>query len=242
MGLNDILRAIANRQEQRKRERVDEYEALVEQIADEAGEPEAGYVEDVLQRAGKTVNDLQADVALLLERRRLKSLVDAEPALKAEHEEILARIDKERAKFFRAREAWHRAHEDLDRQRQSVVAQLGRCTAARTKLLDTAPGVNQEVARIHASTRQDRQEIAELEIQLRRARGELEGYQRQRDKRAKARENRTSIEGVPPNIEQLVANSAGKVSNLEYRVAERQRRVDEARRQIEALNDRILTP
>ncbi|CAK9108551.1 unnamed protein product, partial [Durusdinium trenchii] len=74
-----------------------DYKSIVVAIAD-GGEPDAEHIRDILLANDKTVEDLQDDVKLLIERRELRKQYDALPELhqrKAENEQKIAEVDQE---------------------------------------------------------------------------------------------------------------------------------------------------
>ncbi|HEX4145151.1 MAG TPA: hypothetical protein VHY91_16715 [Pirellulales bacterium] len=80
------------------------FDRLVCSLADEK-DPGAQTVADVLFRSGKTLDDLQADIARLLERRRLLTLLPGEQPAQAAIEQAAADLATAQAAFIEATKA-----------------------------------------------------------------------------------------------------------------------------------------
>lgn len=133
MAVADLLKRISSTQQELRSDRGKAYRKLVADVADER-EPDASAVANVLQDAGKTVDDLAADVKLLVERRQLseqaKSIselerkmaairkkadaaVEAFKPIQEKHDDELARLDDDFRALHRQLQAAERAKQRL---------------------------------------------------------------------------------------------------------------------------------
>ncbi len=120
---------------------VDDYRGLVERIADNGKEPTTDVAEAVLQKAGRTPEQLSEDVDLLLRRRVWAATVASEPEVL----EGLRPIDELRA----AEKADFEAKiSELRRRHTEVMATLG---TRQAELLDRLNRVNDARVRLQES-------------------------------------------------------------------------------------------
>jgi hypothetical protein len=87
MPIGALIERIIGKQRDRKASRSADFRSLVSQIAD-GQEPHADFVAQVLQDAGKSLDDLRKAVEMLEKRREWRKQVDRGPALAAERREI----------------------------------------------------------------------------------------------------------------------------------------------------------
>jgi len=91
MSLTALLDKIAGRQHERRQAREADFRQLVVDIAD-GNEPDADQVEHVLGGNQKTIDDLREAVELLQRRRELRRMMDSEPKLAEERNNIQEQI------------------------------------------------------------------------------------------------------------------------------------------------------
>ena len=97
MSLITVLERLSRVTTNYKQSCYSDYKSIVVAIAD-GDEPNAECLRDILLANEKTVDDLQNDVKLLLDRRELRKQYDALPELrqqKAENEQKIAQADRE---------------------------------------------------------------------------------------------------------------------------------------------------
>lgn len=136
MNVTALFEKIAGRQQERQHRRIEDYRELVAAMA--VGEvPAAETVERTLADAGKSLDDLRADVEHYQRRMALKAAVAAIPNLDAERRDI----DKQIAEADRLLEAAEKRHDEttfpLYERRRAVTEALSEGSRAVTELVLT---------------------------------------------------------------------------------------------------------
>jgi len=126
-----VLEKIAERLGLLEKARTDLYASLVNRIVT-GEEPALEEVVDVLRLAGRTFDDLQADVQRKARRKALREKLDARPSLMKQWERVSSAL--ERGAYKNAKE-----REELEAQKHAVWQKLQEALNAQDELFATAP-------------------------------------------------------------------------------------------------------
>ncbi|MGD0382513.1 MAG: hypothetical protein ABSA77_03260 [Thermoguttaceae bacterium] len=149
MSIAELTGQLVDRQKKRTAEAITKYRALVRALAEgNAKTPTAEAVDDLLSQAGKTLTDLQADVAYLAKRREYRRQLDSVPTLKAELNELAEQIDKENTRFAKLKEEHAKKYEPMVNRARQLNAEIGEGESCRLKLAEGYTGPLREESKL----------------------------------------------------------------------------------------------
>lgn len=169
MNVLDKLTAVLRRREERKIKAATDFDDLIVQLADGKDiSPE--LLDETLETAGKTPEELEQAVKLVLQRRDWAKQLEAEPKVRARSVEVEQLIEKEKAKFIESRAAYEKRHQGLFDESMKLMNELNRLADVRGKLnLSCDDSLNRQDTVIGKQIYKAQEEIRELEIQIREA-------------------------------------------------------------------------
>ncbi len=133
---NIFFEKVTGLRRQREEQQTQQYADIITAIAF-GTEPDPEEVERILSQAGKSVNDLKADVDKAGQRMALRALAESLPTLQAGRDELVQQIRKLDADFAKAEEEHDEARFPIeDRLRQCDQA-IREATRAREDLVAT---------------------------------------------------------------------------------------------------------
>jgi len=232
----NVLEKVIAKMSKRKTDAAADYRAAVIQLAD-GHEPDADQLAKVLERSSKTPGDLRDAVASLIERRRLRAVLDAKPKA----EKRIAEIDAATGKIEAKREAFdqkcdgERAPLDDEHERlQTTVAAAGDAEralyrgCADPQVLNRSEAITNEIEQILAEVQQLQNE-------------------RHRFSAAAVGENETarnvmSLDGYRVEAAENLKTYAAKCVELDAQIAELEARLPALKEESAKLDARRLEP
>lgn len=181
MDLRKFVDALRERAAERRAAKRSAFDTLALLIAN-GGEPRLDAVEQALAEAGKTPQDLQDAVDLILDRRRWVALLADEPALFAELKEITRQKEvlAEEARALRRRhEAEGAAASERELQIQQRLIAIG---DAKIRLLETS-STRGETNRLVGPTVANVERLRELEKELADAEAHVAHWEKKKTQR-----------------------------------------------------------
>ena len=137
MRLTELFSGLRQKHQQQVESAESQYENLVLYLAD-GKDHDTDDVDAILRLAGRSVEDLERDVELKLQRREWRAILDTEPKLTAQRGKLHQQIETERESFQRARSEHELAMAALNDQLADVDADARRLDDARVKLHESS--------------------------------------------------------------------------------------------------------
>lgn len=178
MGLLDLLSKVRKVQSDRRAEIVASYAGLKAAVAD-GEEPDPETVARILDEAGKTPEDLAADVEHLLARRKKQEALAGEADARERRRALQAQRDRIEAEFEEARRVYDRAMQENFRDAQAADSDLRRIEEAKQWLATNCrdPQIVEPLAAAREEKAKLGQERADLRVKLgMRPSGEVVGF------------------------------------------------------------------
>lgn len=132
--LQSIRNALSNRQAERRESAVEAYAALVTDLADEKPRDDHDEIEAVLEATGYSVDELEADVKALRERRTLARQLKPQASLKQQRAELQERLDESKRQADEASKAYRELQAALNPSIQELDATLAQLAMLNGKL------------------------------------------------------------------------------------------------------------
>lgn len=237
---SEFLDALRGRRQERQAKQVSSYRDLVVKLSHDEKPPDPQRVEEILDGAGRSLDDLEADVRTESERRELAAVVQGEADAKAG----LAAIREERQTAiagFEAIEAEHRQTlERLETEERRAGAAIRRVEEARQRLREITPAVDEKIAELREQRREAIARHGEAQKSLDRARGNvtLAGQQLRRAEDT-LRGHKGGAARPHPQVQGDVDRAAARLARDRAEVEEAEAAVEEAARLVDRLEEQI---
>ena len=231
MSLQDLLQKVTNRQLERQLSHQEAYDELVRDFANETDDLDDSELEAILHNAAKSIEDLKADVELLVSRRQWREIADMEPQIRAERDGLLSETEDEKREFKEAQQAHRRRREAFSIRLNELDAKLHQVDEAKRQLVSTAAETRQGMA-LWDSVKHLRPEKNDIEHKLRHEHPRLKSLESQ---------VKNPTRNTPPNIVQLRDECAELVRRLEERLDSVDAQFEAVRRQTDDLHDEAMT-
>jgi len=236
------------------------FRQLAAEIADNTRSVKEDQIEQVLAANGKTIQDLQSAVELVLKRRELAGRLKAGEVVPAKRAELAKTKADAEARFLAAQEKFRQEVAPLGPRVQELNALERAADQARGVLFETAPReLHEEMERLRAELRKiaERRSVLGGQLKELRAQAEVEtvGYfSRQPERVSLVREYPSPAAPMQPYAEQTGPEAIRAAeAAVEKLVDERRKPIDlqlaelaetEARlqREAEALEAKMLVP
>lgn len=145
----------------RKQKRSATYQSFVVDVANGKDvRPEA--LAEAIESAGKSVEQFQSDVDLVLKRREWKAMCDSEPQLRAEYDRLSKQNSDSQKEYERKREEMRQERIKEENELQTKINQAYRkideCSTARAKLEETS-SLKQELIDLYDSKSQPNRKL-----------------------------------------------------------------------------------
>ncbi len=135
--LSEFFTSVSDAFTRRKKTVAQNYNELVAAVSNGKA-PDPASAETVLHDAGKTVGDLEADVSRIIDRRRLRKMMESAAGIEAEREKLAAVEAEVDVKFQRAAEERESRIWNLSAQFRELDAKATARDAAKNELERTA--------------------------------------------------------------------------------------------------------
>lgn len=226
--LQDVRKLLAGRKEEDQRS----WQDLVRSLAN-GEKPDAERIAEFLDRAGKTVEDLDLAVQQYRDRKRLRGLVEAIPALRRQVERINKQILAEEGKLASAQEAYDTAVDPLLIDREAAEQAIAEGNAAKRTLIETA-----EEPTIRCRLREIEQELHRLDAEDRQRRQRIDRAEETALEEAK-RATKTTSEGQQQEYRSRAVRDKGLANTIRQEIADAQVERDQLIAEREKLTERL---